>query len=92
MLKALRRMPVFKLLAVAKTVLLVRRHLQRLDRSDRRRVAALARRGPRMSRSERGELRQLLAKLGPREFAVATADTFSPVPVPRRLGGKSRSG
>ena len=91
MIRVLRQMPVLKLLAVAKTVLLVRRHFQRLDGSDRRRMAALTRRGPRMSRSERGELRSLLAKLAPREFAFATASAFSPVRLPRRLAGPKRS-
>jgi hypothetical protein len=89
MFRLLRRMPFFKVLAVAQTALLARRHLQRLDATDRRRLAELVRRGPRLSTPERDDLRRLLAKLGPREFAFAAADRFSPVPL-RWLGGRSR--
>ena len=84
----LRRMPFFKFLAVAQLALLVRRHLQRLDAVDRRRLRALVRRGPAMNRAERNELRRVLGKLEPRAFAAATADTFSPVPLPRWLSGR----
>ena len=78
-----------KVLATAQTALLARRHLRRLDSGDRRRLAELVRSGYRMSGHEREELRRLLAKLGPREFAFAAADRFSPVPL-RWLGGRSR--
>lgn len=88
MVRLLRRMPFFKLLAIAQTALLARRHLQRLDASDRRRLAELVRRGRRMTPAERDELRRLLAELGPREFAFAAADRFSPLPL-RWLGGRS---
>ena len=64
MVRMLRQMPLFKLLAIAKTVLLMRRHFRRLEAPDRRRLAALVRRGPGMSRAERGELFRLLGKLG----------------------------
>ena len=37
-----------------------------------------------MNAGQRDELRTILAKLGPREFAYATADAFSPVKLPRR--------
>jgi hypothetical protein len=89
MFRLLRRMPFFKLLAIAQTALLARRHLQRLDPSERRRLAELVRRGPRMSSAERDELRRLLAQLGPREFAFAAADRFSPLPL-RWLGYSSQ--
>jgi hypothetical protein len=82
-------MPFFKLLLVAKLALLARRHLQQLDADDRRRLAALARRGRRMDRSERAELLRLLGKLEPRAFAAASAKAVSPVPLPRRLAGRS---
>jgi hypothetical protein len=78
-------MPLFRLLAVAQTALLVRRHLQRLDANDRRRLAELVRRGRGMNAAEREELRRLLAKLEPRAFAVTTANAFSPLPLPRWL-------
>ena len=47
------------------------------------------RRGHRMERSERDELRRLLGKLEPRAFAAATANAFSPVALPRRLAGNA---
>jgi hypothetical protein len=78
-------MPLFRLLAIGNTVLLARRHLQRLDASDRRRLSELMRRGRGMSPADRDELRRLLAKLGPGEFATATANAFSPVRLPRWL-------
>ena len=90
MLQSLRRMPFFELLAVAQVrAVLAHRHLQRLDASERRRLSELVRRGQRMDRAERDELRRLLGKLEPRSFAFRTADAFSPVPLPRRLGGRS---
>ena len=84
----LRRMPLFKLLAIAQTVLLARRHFQRLSSRDRRRLSELVRRGPRMDGRERKELRRLIGKLEPRAFAATTADAFSPVPLPRWLSGR----
>ena len=89
MFRSLRRMPFLKLLAVAQIALLARRHLRRLDAGDRHRLSELVRRGRRMDRSERDELRRLLSRLEPRAFAAATADAFSPVPLPRRLAGRS---
>jgi hypothetical protein len=85
----LRRMPLFKLLAIGKVLLLARRQLKQLSARDRRRLGQLVRRGPRMSRAERRELRRLLSKLEPRALAVRTADAFSPLPLPRRLAGRS---
>jgi hypothetical protein len=76
-------MPYFRVLAIAKTVLLARRHVRRLDASDRRRLAQLARRGTALSAAERDEMRRILAKLEPRAFALATANAFSPVKIPR---------
>ena len=85
----LRRMPFFKLLAIGQAALLARRHLRRLSSRDRRRLGQLVRRGPRMDPRERKELLRLIGKLEPRAFAANTADAFSPVPLPRWLGGKS---
>jgi hypothetical protein len=84
MFRLLKKMPLFRLIAIAKTALLARRHLRRLDPNDRRRLLELVRKGRRMRPGERDELRTILAKLGPREFAYATADAFSPVKRPRR--------
>ena len=84
MFRLLKKMPLFRLLAIGKTALLARRHLKRLDPADRQRLVELVRKGRSMSPRERDELRAILAKLGPREFAYATADAFSPVKLPRR--------
>jgi hypothetical protein len=84
----LKRMPFFKVLAIGQAVLLARRHLRLLSSGDRRRLRQLVRRGPRMDSRERAELRRLLGKLEPRSLAADTADAFSPVPLPRWLGGR----
>jgi len=89
MLRTLRRMPFLKVLAIAQALLLARRHLLRLDGRDRRRLSELAKRGRSLTPAERDELRSLLSKMEPRAFAVAAADAFSPVPLPRRLAGRS---
>jgi hypothetical protein len=67
------RIPFFKLLAILQILLLARRHLYGLSREDRRRMADLVRRGHRLTRGERRELRGLAAKLEPRQFAKAAA-------------------
>ena len=90
MFRMLRRMPVFRLLALGQTVLLAWRHLRRLDASDWRRLGEIVRRGRRISRAERDELRRILGKLEPRAFAFKTAGRFSPVPLPGRFAGDSR--
>jgi hypothetical protein len=84
MFRLMKKMPLFRLLAIGRTALLARRHLRRLDAGDRRRLLELVRKGRAMKPGERNELRAILAKLGPREFAYATADAFSPVKLPRR--------
>ena len=88
MFRLLRRMPLFRLLAVGQTVLLAREHLKRLHPDDRRRLGELVRRARHMTPAEREELRRLLAKLEPRAFAVTTAGRFSPLPIPRRLSAR----
>ena len=75
----LKRMPIFKVLAIAKLALLAHQHMRKLDADERRRLAQLVRRGHRLSASERDELRGLVGKLEPRALAWATADAFSPV-------------
>jgi hypothetical protein len=85
MLSSLRRLPFLKLLAVAQTALLARRHLKALTPYDRKRLRELVLRGRSMSRAERDELLRILAKLEPRAFAFATADRFSPFPLPKRF-------
>lgn len=88
MFRTVRRLPLFRLLAVAQTALLAREHYKRLAPQDRRRIAELVRRGRRMTKAERNELRALLLKLEPRAFAVTTAGRFSPVPVPRWMSAR----
>ena len=80
----MRRIPFFKLLAIAQILLLARRHLQGLSGDDRRRFVELVRRGHRLSRDERHELAGLVAKLEPRAFAQGAASRLSPVGFPRR--------
>src|ERR1700730_18233276 len=81
----LKRLPVLKLVAVAELALVARQHLQHLDSAERRRLAALARRGRGLSATEREELRNLVGKLDARAFAGSVMERLSPVPVPRRL-------
>jgi hypothetical protein len=88
MLRRLRMLPWFRVMAIAQTLLLARRHFQKLDGDDRRRLTELARRGRNLSPAERNELRRLVAKFEPREFAFTAARKFSPVRVPRRFGGR----
>jgi hypothetical protein len=83
----LKRLPVFKLVAIGELALVARRHLQHLDAAQRRRLAELVRRGRALSPAEREELRGLIAKLDARAFAGSAVDRLSPVPLPRRLTG-----
>ena len=84
-----RRLPMFKLLAIAEIALLARDHLGRLEPAERRRLLHLVRTGRGRSRNlspeEREELAGLVAKVEPRLFAGMAADKISPVPLPRRL-------
>jgi hypothetical protein len=84
MFRLMKKMPLFRLIAIGQTALLARRHLRRLDATDRHRLLELVRKGRRMSPGERDELRTILSKLGPGEFAYATANAFSPVKIPHR--------
>jgi len=66
----IKRLPVLKLLALAEIVVLVRRGRGRPSN---------------LSRRDRDELSDLLAKVEPREFVAGAADRLSPVPLPKRL-------
>jgi hypothetical protein len=85
----LRRLPIFKLLAIAEIALLARDHVSRLSPEDRRRLLDLVRKGKgrkrNLSEDEREELSTLVAKAEPRRFAGLAADRLSPVPLPRRI-------
>jgi hypothetical protein len=85
----LSRLPFFKVFAIAQVALLVRRHLKRLTPMERKRMGELVRRGRRLDRDERHELRTLVSKLEPAAFAFAAADRFSPIPLPRRFGRRN---
>jgi hypothetical protein len=87
----LRRLPFFKLLAIAQVALLARNHLRRLTPAERRRLRSLVLRAWKLDASERRELREILRKLETRAFAVGAAERFSPVPLPKRLTRPARS-
>jgi hypothetical protein len=81
--------PIARLLVVGELALMARRHLVRLDRTERRRLATLlvrarGRTGT-LTGSERRELALLLARLEPRLFLGSAIKRLSPVPVPKRL-------
>jgi hypothetical protein len=86
MLRVVRRLPFFRILAIGRLALTARRHLQSLSPAERRRLAELVRHGRNLSPAERGELRTLVARLEPGAFARAAAAAFSPVGLPGRFG------
>jgi hypothetical protein len=91
MLGPVRRIPLFKILAIIQVAMLARRHLVALTPMERRRLAELARHGHHLSAAERHELLDLAMKLEPRAFAASAADHLSPFPLPKRLlGGRRR--
>jgi hypothetical protein len=81
--------PLARLIAAAKVLMLARNHWHKLEPAERRRVVALVRqtRGrPRnLSGNERLELARLIAKADPRLFAGLVAQRFSPMPLPGRV-------
>ena len=85
----LRRLPIFKVIAIGEIALLARTHISRLDTGERRRFIELLRKGrgrsTHLSESERTEFSELVAKVEPRLFAGLVADKLSPVPLPRRV-------
>jgi hypothetical protein len=85
----LRRLPVFKLLALAELAMLARTQFGRLDPTERRRLAELVRKGrgrsSKLAPDERDELAALVAKVEPRRFAGLAIDRLSPIPLPRRF-------
>jgi hypothetical protein len=85
----LKRLPMFKILAIGEIALLAREHVSRLEPAERRRLVELVRKGrgrsTNLQPAEREELTALVAKAEPRRFAGLAADKLSPVPLPRRL-------
>jgi hypothetical protein len=84
MLGTARKLPLFRLLALAQVGLLARRHFAALSPAERRRLLELGRRPHRLSDAERKELKRIAAKLEPRAFAEGAARTVSPI------GGRRR--
>ena len=88
MLRTVRHLPLFKIIAIIQLALLARRHLGVLTPDERRRAARLVRNGHKLTPAERHELINIAAKLEPRAFAGAAAYHLSPMPLPRRVTGR----
>ena len=89
MFRTIRHLPFFKIVAVLQIALLARRHMGALSPADRRRAADLVRRTRHLTPAERHELINLAMKLEPHAFAGAVASKMSPVPLPKKLTGRS---
>jgi len=89
MFRTLRHLPFFKIVAVLQVALLARRHLGALTPTERRRAASLVRRTRHLTPAERHELINIAMKLEPHAFAGAVASKMSPVPLPKKLTGRS---
>jgi hypothetical protein len=85
----LKRLPLFKLLALGEIAILAREHLYRLEPAQRRRLVELVQtsrgRKGNLSEAERRELADLLTRMEPRAFVGHAADRLSPVPLPGRV-------
>ena len=85
----LKRIPIFKLLALAEIAVLARAHVTRLTAQERRRLFQLVQtsrgRKGNLTEAERRELAELINKMEPRMFAGAAADHLSPIPLPKRV-------
>jgi hypothetical protein len=81
--------PLARLLAAARIVMLARQHWHKLEPIERRRLLTLVRvaggRRGKLTPGERLELAALVAKADPRLFAGLVAQRFSPVPLPGRV-------
>lgn len=91
--RALRRLPVARLIAAAEVIVLAKEHLNRLGPHERRRLVDLIKlarfhRGH-LTRRERRELSDLLAKTEPRLFLNRAAQKVTGVPI-GRLGRERR--
>lgn len=86
--RALRKLPVARLVAVAELVLLVRDHVNKLEPQERRRLMELVKLGrfhrAELTQRERRELTHLLAKTEPRLFMNRAVQKVTGVPVQRR--------
>ena len=68
-----KRIPFFKLLAIAQIAMLARRHFQRLDANERKRLVDLMRHPRGMTSADKAELKGLVAKMEPGAFAGSAA-------------------
>lgn len=86
--RAVRRLPVARLLALADVIVLAREHLNKLEPDERRRLVELVKLGRltrgQLSRRERRELNELLAKTEPKLFLNRAVQKVAGVPIPRR--------
>lgn len=78
-----------RLLALAEVALLAKKHLERLQPEERRRLIEIVRHGRGMSATERRELRALVGKLDVRAFAGTAAKRLAPVRMPRRFSRRA---
>jgi hypothetical protein len=85
----LKRIPIFKLLALAEVAILAKAHYGRLSAAERSRLFQLVKtsrgRSGNLTQSERDELAGLVNKMEPRMFAGTAANQLSPIPLPKRL-------
>ena len=91
MLRFVRALPWFRLIAIAQVALTARRHLRNLTPDERRRMASLVRRRRGLGPEERDELRGLVARLDARAFGASAVDAFAPWPLGRLSRGRARS-
>jgi hypothetical protein len=79
----LKRIPFFRILAIAQVAMLVGEHVRKLSPHERRRLVALVRkargRPGNLRPSEREELRSLVGKLEPSAFARNAASRVAPL-------------
>jgi hypothetical protein len=79
----LKRIPFFRILAIAQVAMLVGEHVRKLSPRERRRLLALVRkargRPGNLRPSEREELRSLVGKLEPGAFARNAASRAAPL-------------
>jgi hypothetical protein len=79
----LKRIPLFRVLAIAQVAMLVGEHVRKLSPGERRQLVALVRkargRPGNLQPSEREELRSLVAKLEPGAFARGAARRVAPL-------------
>src|SRR6202035_5130005 len=90
--RAVRRLPVARLLALADVIVLAREHLNKLEPDERRRLVELVKIGRltrgHLSRRERGELNELVNKTEPKRFLNRAVQKVAGVPIPRRAAAR----